>query len=316
MEDQKYFISFDWGTSNFRLRLVETSTLKVIDEIKSGLGIKALNESYTAVSESSRISFFSDYLASQVALLKPNHEAKLIVVSGMASSNIGLVELPYADMPLDASGKNICTWKIPLNEDKTVLLVSGVKSKDSVMRGEEVQAIGLADNLQSFNSGLLVLPGTHSKHLTYRSGFFTEMKTYMTGELFDLISSHSILASSILKAPFTPEREKSFLAGVKDGNEGKLSSALFTIRAKSILYNEPEENSFYYLSGLLIGSELSGLNETEEIIFLSASEPMFSLYSFALKSLVADNSVKLLDESELEFALLKGQRKLMLQHAK
>jgi 2-dehydro-3-deoxygalactonokinase len=56
-----FFISCDWGTTNFRLRLVETNTLRVIEEVNSGMGIKALNDQ---CQNQDRLSLFDNYLQS------------------------------------------------------------------------------------------------------------------------------------------------------------------------------------------------------------------------------------------------------------
>ena len=40
------FISCDWGTSNFRLRLVETKTLNVLVEHKTDQGVKNVYQKF------------------------------------------------------------------------------------------------------------------------------------------------------------------------------------------------------------------------------------------------------------------------------
>jgi 2-dehydro-3-deoxygalactonokinase len=297
-----FFISCDWGTSNFRLRLVETNTLCVIEEVNSSMGIKTLNDQ---CQNQDRLTFFTSYLQSQILLLPEEHQTELVVISGMASSNIGMKEMPYAKMPMDASGEHL-SWKI-LNilPNSKAILVSGVKSKHSMMRGEEIQAIGIADQLPP---GLLILPGTHSKHLTFKNGTFSDMKTFMTGELFELLSTKSILSNSVINSPFS---EKAFFEGVAGGLKESVNASLFSVRAKHILENSHKEENFHYLSGLLIGDELSYLQNTSENISLCGSEPVFSLYKTALLSFLNPEKLFFFDDDELQKAVLKGHRKII-----
>jgi 2-dehydro-3-deoxygalactonokinase len=201
-----------------------------------------------------------------------------VVISGMTSSNIGMKELPYSEMPLDASGDTLNWEMLSILPSSKAILVSGVKSNNSMMRGEEIQAIGIADKLKS---GILILPGTHSKHLIFDKSVFSEMKTFMTGELFELFSTKSILSSSVVKSPFN---QKAFLKGVKVGLKESVIGSLFSVRAKHILDKSTKEENFHYLSGLLIGDELSYLKNVYGSISICGSEPIFTLYKTALLS--------------------------------
>src|SRR5690606_28554761 len=83
--------------------------------------------------------------------------------------------------------------------DHDVLLLSGLCSVNDVMRGEEVQLLGL----QRYNDNtdaLFILPGTHSKHIRVKENNIISFKTYITGELFQILSTHSLLKNSIVKS--------------------------------------------------------------------------------------------------------------------
>ena len=117
----------------------------------------------------------------------------------MASSSIGLYELDYADLPFNVNGDNLIVKRLILKNKSELLLISGVKNNDGMMRGEETQAIGFEDYLKPFNESILILPGTHSKHLEYKNGNFIDLKSFMTGELFEILSLKSILSNSVTK---------------------------------------------------------------------------------------------------------------------
>src|SRR5690606_36131266 len=217
MSIPEYFISCDWGTTNFRLKAVETSSLNVMAELGTGGGIKSLYQLYSEGTREGQTRFFVDYLIQQVRKLPSQYRDCQIVATGMASSNMGLQELEYATFPFSENGGSLIWKRITLENKVDILLVSGVRSGTGMMRGEEVQAIGLSEYLAPYKKGIMVLPGTHSKHLVYRYGSFVSLGNYMTGELFEVLSKNSILANSVAQGPFTASGKTAFLEGLGRG---------------------------------------------------------------------------------------------------
>ncbi|WP_396185093.1 2-dehydro-3-deoxygalactonokinase [Flavobacterium sp.] len=313
----KYFISCDWGTSNFRLRLVETESLNVLDEHATDQGVKRVFEKFLEQDILNQKQFFTDYLVRQTQNLPLNHQKHLVVLSGMGSSSIGLHELPYAEMPIAMDGKSLLWENLYLDfVDLNLLLISGVKTKTGMMRGEEIQAIGLEDELRQFDSGILILPGTHCKHMYYQSGIISGLRNYMTGELFEVLSSKSILSNSIEKSGWNSTSETAFLKGIEIGLNGEWSANLLTIRATQLFGESKNEDNFYYLSGLLIGDELSYLKGHQGKVFLAASGEIFRLYKIALERLISVENLVFFDVNTLERALLLGQKKIIVLNEK
>ncbi|NJB87846.1 2-dehydro-3-deoxygalactonokinase [Lewinella marina] len=307
-----YFISCDWGTTNFRLRAVETNTAAVRAEWNTDQGIRATNEGFLASGQAGRFDFFAAYLSEQIDQLPAEYRRAPMVASGMASANIGMCELPYANLPINPSGDNLITRRFTLPAGNDLLLISGVRTADSIMRGEEVQALGLMANMP--DDGTLILPGTHSKHLTYEGGAFTDFSTYLTGELFALLTNHGILSGSVAAGPFDAAAEAAFGEGVEQGRSGSLSRSLFGVRVRQVVHGHTPETNYYYLSGLLLGEELGGLANTQGTVYLAAAEPVFSLYHRALTTLVVSDRLRSFGGDALESALLAGQIKILLQH--
>ena len=138
-----HFVSCDWGTTHFRLRLIEAKSLQVLNEFSSGDGVAPLS---STASVRQRPSTFENHLKKSVtALLRDHPQLKVstCLVSGMATSSIGWKELPYAatPQPLDGSALVYEELNLVLAHDTKlrVLLVSGVKTSDEVMRGEEME---------------------------------------------------------------------------------------------------------------------------------------------------------------------------------
>ena len=317
MTPPKYFISCDWGTSNFRLRLVETESLNVLYEHATDQGVKKVFEKFLEQDNLNQKQFFTDYLVRQTQQLPLNYQKHLVVLSGMGSSSIGLRELPYAEMPITMDGNSLLWENLYIDLfDLNLLLISGVKTETGMMRGEEIQAIGLEDELKQFDSGILILPGTHSKHMNYQSGIIAGLRNYMTGELFEVLSSKSILSNSVEKLGWNATSESAFLKGMEKGINGECSANLLTIRATQLFGESKKEDNFYYLSGLLIGDELSYLKEHQGKVFLAASGEIFRLYKIALERLISVENLVFFDSNTLEVALLVGQKKIIVLNEK
>lgn len=307
------FLSCDWGTSNFRLRLVRTETLAVVDEIVMDDGIQKLHHQLAASGSSNRFRYFANYLAGHVEKLSVSTESTktMVVVSGMASSSLGMRELPYASLPFSGSGRELSSQAFTLNDTIEIVLVSGIRSASSVMRGEEVQAIGLADRIDIEPPGLLLLPGTHSKHIRFADGFFLDFQTFMSGELFRTLSRHTILAQSTREAPLDKDGEKAFLNGVKQGANEGLSASLFSIRAADLLGQRGKGANGHFLSGLLLGDELSYLRDRNIPVWLAAPQMLEHPYRLALDALLPDTQLRFLSSADLDMALLAGQAKIL-----
>ncbi len=316
MSFTSHFISCDWGTTNFRLRLIETETLEVIWENRTEQGVKRSYAAFEVQRALDQKGFYLDYLMSEIRKLPEGHQGHPIIASGMSSSNIGLYELPYADLPFDKDGRTFISKSIPISQGQDLWLISGVKSKTGMMRGEEIQAIGLEEHLHSYSGGVLLLPGTHSKHISYRHGSFYKLKNFMTGELFEVLGKKSILSNSIETMEWNAQGKKAFLEGFHLGLVEGLTPNLLGIRARHVVENRNKKDNYFRLSGLLIGDELSYLRDTGENVFLSAPGAIFELYKTGLETFIAPDKLILLDDTVLERALLIGQRKMLLLHAK
>ncbi len=309
MNHLKQFISCDWGTSNFRLRLVDAETLNVIAEHTSSTGVKKL---YAAYKESnttqSQTSYFVAYLKTQIKELPISGAMPKIVASGMATSSIGMVELPYVDMPINFTGDNLLSKEIS-EDGVTIVLISGAKTTADVMRGEEIQAIGLSKEIPTNKEGVLLLPGTHSKHVAFKNSVFTSFTTHMTGELFDVVSKNTILANSLEKADWNTNFESSFLEGVNKGLNNQHIASLFSIRANDLLSNKTNQENFYFLSGLLIGGELSYLKNSNQQVYIATTGILYTLYNLALSQINA--TVISFDADKIDKALLIGHKKTL-----
>lgn len=303
-------MSCDWGTSSFRLRLVETKTAEILYEIHSNEGIKSSYAKFS--SEKGKYDemekLYKHFLLEKIRLLERKSGATLmhvpIIFSGMSSSSMGIRELPYGELPFRFDRVSLPYEWLHAEEffPYNLLLISGLKKEGDVMRGEETQLIGLS-KIKNVSNSLILMPGTHSKHLFTGDNELLDFKTYMTGELFELIGKHSILSHSIEP----PKENHDFLAfrhGVKEGTESNLLNRLFRVRTNGLLNKLNKHANYYYLSGLIIGSELRDIEALQpESIYLCGEGIIQKLYKEALSKLGYAERLELIDEEELNLSV-------------
>ncbi len=295
----KHLLSCDWGTSSFRLRLVNVKDHDVVGEVTSPSGIGTVYNAWqeaNADGSVARADYYRSIIATQIAALQKQTGVDLagvpIVLSGMASSSIGMQELPYARLPFALDGAHLGMKyyeKLP-GFPHEITLISGVRSDHDVMRGEETQLIGLGAAMDlSGRDAIFIFPGTHSKHMFVRDGRLIDFKTFMTGEVFNLMANQSILKDSIdqyLQSDFNEEAAGAFRLGIRESGSGNILNALFTVRTNQLfgLLNKRENGMF--LSGLLIGYEIRDLTkETSAHLVLCGGNNLYQLYKAAMETL-------------------------------
>jgi 2-dehydro-3-deoxygalactonokinase len=103
---------------------------------------------------------------------------------------------------------------------------------------------------------VLCLPGTHTKWAQVRAGEVAGFQTFMTGELFALLSEHSVLRHGMAGDGWD---DGAFDTGVSDAlsQPERLAARLFSLRAEGLLIGLAPAAARARLSGLLIGAELA-----------------------------------------------------------
>ncbi len=262
------WIAVDWGTSNLRCWAMDANG-QVLAEAVSDKGMAALAP---AEFEGVLLSVIEDWLG----------DAPIAVVAcGMVGSRQGWAEAPYAVIPCLPHGMPVAA-KVQ-DERINVHILSGLKqlTPPNVMRGEETQIAGFIAGDPEF-SGNLCLPGTHSKWVgVSRERGVTGFETYMTGELFALLSKHSVLRHSI-----GASAGDGFDEAVAEAMKAPESvvTRLFEIRAGDLLNAVPSADARARLSGLLIGAELAAARHRWHVgtVGLIGAPDLTDLYARAL----------------------------------
>ena len=306
----KKFISCDWGTTSFRLRLIEASTKNILAETKSAQGIAATYALWKEQAVADRILFYTDIILQQIVVLEQQCGYSLdditIVISGMASATIGMVELPYKFIPLQIDNADFQTHVIAATEicRHTIVIISGVRSANDVMRGEETMLAGcsVAD---IEGQQLFIFPGTHSKHVVVQNGILKDFKTYMTGEIFDLLISKSILSASVENDSAATQNNTAFKNGVAENRGSNILNTIFHVRTNQLFGVADKNENYLYLSGLLIGEELKNVpTDNYASVTIVASGALLSLNAEALSILSFKENVQFVNADE---ALINGQ---------
>lgn len=290
MDWSQGLIAVDWGTTNRRAwRLAPGGA--VLDEMEDGRGILAVG---------------AGGFEGAVAQVRERLGDLPMLMAGMIGSNRGWIEAPYVPCPagLPELAARLC-WI----ENERAAIVPGVAYDSGeaadVMRGEEVQVLGAVAEGWLAPDATLCHPGTHNKWVRVEDGRIAAFRTVMTGELFNLLKSHSILAD-MLAAPAEPG--PAFEAGLCHGLEhDDLTAELFSVRARTLLGKRPRAEASAYVSGLLIGNDLKiGLAMAGEGEIVAMGRPdLTALFCAALAS--AGRPARAIDG---EAAFLAGIRHL------
>lgn len=238
------FIAVDWGTTNRRAYRID-ATGAVIAEMEDEAGATAIEPGH-----------FPEAVRQITVRLGEGP----LLLAGMIGSNRGWREAPY--VPCPARVADLAANLLWMEPGK-VAIVPGVAdmARGDVMRGEEVQVLGLLAQEQAGGSAaqpsrLLCHPGTHTKWIGADGGAIARFHTAMTGELFALLRDHSILGP-LLQGQVEPDDP--FCAGAELGLAGcDLAAQLFSIRAGVVLGRRDPATAASWASGLLIGADVRG----------------------------------------------------------
>jgi len=255
----------DWGTSSFRLWLLGKSGA-VLQERRSNEGLLSAKGRFAEILE-----------GHLTALNAP--KTLPVIICGMAGSKNGWQEIPYLNAPCALSDIRDGAIRIA-GMERDIRIVPGVSQTDpaDVMRGEETQLLGAA------RDGVFCLPGTHSKWARIENSRVVDFSTWMTGELFALLSQHSILSETVGGDAVPDETFRATLNRTLDMPE-RFTNALFSLRAEALV-GETRGGGASALSGILIGLELVGIGVASEVTLI-ASDHLSELYAAAFDEIGA-----------------------------
>ncbi len=296
------WVAVDWGTSNVRAwGLDENGAVQFARSSEQGMGRLERSQ-------------FPDALSALLGDALPAKVPIDVLICGMAGARQGWAEAPYLEAPADLRTlalKPTVPQGAPSQLRPRILpgVCQKVAGQEDVLRGEETQILGLCTLLPGF-AGVCCLPGTHSKWARVGNWHIEQFATAMTGELFELLKTHSVLRHSLAGDLEGPERDVGFEAGLAQGIDAPqaLSANLFKVRASALLSGRQPAWCAGYLSGLLIGAEIAAHKAWigEAPVALIGNPKLCGLYQRGLERLGAQS--RLVDATEATLAGLKTAR--------
>jgi 2-dehydro-3-deoxygalactonokinase len=270
------FISLDWGTSSLRATLVSAEG-GIIEARNAAGGVMSVKDRQF---EASLHAICSDWI---------DQFGCPIVASGMIGSRQGWVEAPYLDCPATPAAAARAFTTLSISNKVDMHIIPGLRcgsgaSMYDVMRGEETQIWGAEVEVDS----VCVLPGTHSKWaFVGEQSRITRFATYMTGELYGLLTKHGILGRLM---DFGGADNEAFARGATLGlsHPSQATHVLFAARTAGLMGEEHPAALPDYLSGILIGLEVASAIAAENVngerpIVLIGDDDLCCRYEVALQ---------------------------------
>jgi 2-dehydro-3-deoxygalactonokinase len=295
-QDDTALIGLDWGTTSLRAYRIGRNGC-VLERRASEAGILKVPGGDFAGALATAA---GDWLAAAPHLP--------VIAAGMIGSRQGWREVAYVSCPagLEELAAGLATVSGPGGRE--VRLVPGLARPGAtdgfpdVMRGEETQILGALADAPGEERRCFVLPGTHSKWAWTSGTGIERFATYMTGEVFEVLTRHSILGRLMQgdahdAAAFARGLDRARASGAAP--PGRLLHDLFSVRTLGLFAELPAEALSSYLSGLLIGAEVTAaLAEAEGVpVTILASSRLASLYATALTAAGAEATVGAVDSA-------------------
>ncbi len=228
--------------------------------------------SFTAAAplEKGRNEGFSKVLEEAAGEFLSQQKSAPLIFAGMVGAVNGWHPAAYSECPITAEKLISQAERFDFLGHQSLIL-PGATCKDSlgnsdVMRGEEVQLLA-ASQLLGRKNLTVSIPGRHCKHAIVKDGALVSFRSYITGELFDLLIGKSLVGALAQGNEFI---KPTFIKGVQHGAAQPVATAVFASRANALNGSLAPEEVSSFLSGVLIGHEAAQLNGQGEIALMAS----------------------------------------------
>ncbi|MCB6179804.1 2-dehydro-3-deoxygalactonokinase [Rhodobacter sp. Har01] len=290
------WIAADWGTTNLRVWAMGPGGVLATAASEDGMGRLSRDDFEPAL-----LRLIGPWLGAGVTP---------VLACGMVGARQGWFEAPYRAVPC-APLEHLGLIAAPVRDGRmTVHIAPGLSQARpaDVMRGEETQIAGVLAGTPDFD-GVLCLPGTHSKWAQVSAGEVVSFQTYLTGELFNLLSTASVLRHGMGLG----WDDAAFDEAVSDtlSRPQRIAAQLFGIRAEGLLHGLSPDAARSRLSGLLIGAELAAARPywLGQQVALVGNDRLSAAYARALAA--QGVPAKTLDATDCTLAGLRTLRRQM-----
>lgn len=264
-------VGIDWGSTNIRAWLLAADGSPIHSEKRSAPSRDIADQN------------FEQIINELVAALGAGTDLP-VMICGMIGAKDGWVEAPYVSCPTKLNHLIECATPTPRPRTWILPGISCLHPSPDVMRGEETQILGAMMNQPTNGQSLVCLPGTHSKWAKMRNGELLSFKTFATGELHALSVDKSIYAGLTAANPFD---ETAYCLGLETSEDRALLNHLFQVRSRVLVDDMSSKEAYWFLSGVLIGSEIRSIGSDVADLTLIADGELRRLYTLGCEKLLA-----------------------------
>ena len=269
------FIAGDWGTSRLRLYLCNARG----HVLARGEG------------EGASVPDCAGRFAAAVAAWDKAHGVLPAVLGGMVGSTIGWKEVPYLKCPARPGAIAGAALRFE-SETRSISILPGLScvgktGAPDVMRGEETQILGALRLRPELTRGrhVFCMPGTHVKWVVVEDGAVIQFQTALSGELFELMRRHSVLARDGGEVDGESPAFARGLDFARANDKADLLHLLFSTRSRVVTGEMPKAEAASYLSGLVLGKDIGPakvLLDLKGPVQLICTPALAALYARAL----------------------------------
>lgn len=271
--ERGYIITIDVGTTNMRVMLWDQNKKLIAkNRMEMGAHITAIDGNDRRLKDALKTCIMQTVLDGGISF----EQIQMVLASGMITSELGLYEVPHMLAPVGI--KELAGGVIERYFEELcpipILLIPGIKNREiselknvdmaDMMRGEEVEAIGLISHLSEGKSYILVMPGSHTKVIQVNEhGQIIACMTTLGGELLEAVTKYTILSDATEKE-FVKEQyyQKGLvLEGQREVKKWGLTRALFLARIKKNSLKQSASEIQNYLLGVIMQSDAEAIKK-------------------------------------------------------
>ena len=292
------WIAVDWGNSRLRVWALDAAD-SILDSAESDAGIANI---LPHECEGALLTLIDKWLT--VRRKTP------VIACGMVGARHGWAEAAYSPVPGPALATGQMTQAPCTDPRMSMHIVPGLMQANpaDVMRGEETQVAGFLTVEPNF-TGMICLPGTHTKWVKVIQGEIWRFTSCMTGEIFGLLCNQSVLRHSM--GDNAEVDWESFAAALDQDDERPYLTKLVSIRAGDLLHGVDPAQSRARLSAMLIKDEVAEMARTD--VTLIGNSTLVDLYALAIER--SGHSVRIADDETMNLRGLSAARRTLMQQA-
>jgi 2-dehydro-3-deoxygalactonokinase len=325
-----FAILIDSGTTNSRIRLVDSETNQITDTEKVRIGVRN-----TAIDGHN--GELKSYLHKGLKkLLERNDlstsDIEYIVASGMITSNLGLYEIPHITAPVTVDDFVRNSKVVVMKEFFNIpcIFVPGMSNdvadtsnpleeinQFDVMRGEEVESIGLMNQLDLHGKGILVLPGSHTKFVIVDDNqSLSSCLSTLGGETLMAMQRETILSNSLSPELVQTVDKNILLKGYEAAKNYGLTRSFYHVRLLQLFANLTENERANYFVGSVIYDDIQSLLSSVEIIddiewiVVGGTNPLKSMFTILFEHMDKKWKVIEADDLQVEYSLVYGAQEI------